>query len=106
MAHRVSRLSREYVLVPVSATIEGVTIDPTVYPVEVAVVAGSPSSPGSWHTAEWDTDLAAAPDVHMAKLLVGPGGVVAPGPGTYDVWVRVGANPELPVMHSGVLVID
>ncbi|MFG3051891.1 hypothetical protein ACGFZP_13200 [Kitasatospora sp. NPDC048239] len=91
----VDALSTEYYEV-------GVTWDrgiPTGYGVEMAIVpVGHEPAAGDWHAAAWDT--ASSGTGTVAKLLVGPAGVVVPVPGRYRAWVRVAATPELPVMDT------
>lgn len=93
----ISSLSKEYVLVPVSAKEAGAPIDPTTSPVEMAFAAAD-ADPDDWHEAEWET----AGSKHYARCLVGPGEVEIEK-GLWQVWVRVTDNPETPVMRAGEL---
>jgi hypothetical protein len=89
----VPSVSREYLHVPVS----GATADE---PVELAVIDEGAEEPaeGDWMPADvWDGTT--------AKLLIGPGGTLDLVDGTYRVWVRVTALPEVPVIRSGLLRI-
>ena len=89
---RIPGISREYLHVPVS----GGSLST---PVEIALVAsGTTPATGDWTDADaWDGTI--------AKLLIGPGGTVELAAGTYRVWVRVTATPEIPVIESGLVRI-
>lgn len=103
-----SILSREYVRVPVITLVGGQEIDPTGWPVELAVpAAGEP--PAVWLAGSWEVETRLRPPLvaYYARLLVGPGGMVAPGVGRYDVWVRWDSETEWPVRQApGTLIID
>lgn len=87
------RDSTEYLMTPISAG----SGDPSSYPVQVAVLPdGDRPAVDDWHDATWDTDSGD----HVAVLLVGPEGVIDPGPGTYRTWVKITATPEVPVIAS------
>ncbi|MFJ6073690.1 hypothetical protein ACIQFU_23085 [Streptomyces sp. NPDC093065] len=87
------RESLEYLKTPVG--VDGT--DPTGYAVHVALLEdGLRPGPGDWHPAAWET----GPDGPLAVLLVGPGGVLDPGPGTYRTWIKITATPEVPVVKS------
>ncbi|MDX5563743.1 hypothetical protein PYK79_10810 [Streptomyces sp. ID05-04B] len=87
------RESSEFLITPVSAGVD----DPTGYTVQVAVLAdGVRPESGDWHDAAWGTDNGQT----VAMILVGPDGVIDPGPGTYRAWVRIEAPPEIPVVKS------
>jgi hypothetical protein len=58
---------------------------------------------GDWKTAAWETDSTTTPATYYARLLVGPGGTAYQA-GTYDVYVKVTDNPEIPVLLAGELV--
>lgn len=85
--------SREYLHVPVS----GATAD---QPVELAVV-----DIGAEEPAEDDWTPADVWDGTVAKVLIGPGGTLELEDGTFRVWVRVTADPEIPVIRGGLLRI-
>lgn len=71
----------------------------TSMPVEMAVVqADSEPDSGDWHAATWD----GADGDADAKVLIGTGSAIgALSDGLYDVWVRVTATPEVPVLYAG-----
>lgn len=87
------RESLERIMTPVRAG----SGDPTVYPVQVALLADAERPTGEdWHDATWDTDGGET----VAVLLVGPASVIDPGPGSYRTWVKITATPEVPVIKS------
>lgn len=89
---RIPSTSKEYVHVPVTGAEDDMTVD-------IAIVASTLEEPasGDWKPAVWDgTD---------AKVLIGPGTSLALANGTYRVWVRIAAAPELPVVRGGLLRI-
>lgn len=94
--------STEYLKVPISATASGAAIDPTTSPVDLALTPSSvePVS-GDWKVASWENEGS----VHEARLLVGPLGSVTLAPGSYDLWVRVRANMETPVLRVATLTV-
>jgi hypothetical protein len=67
------------------------------FPVQIALLAdGERPTAEDWHDATWGTDGGET----VAVLLVGPAGVVDPGPGSYRTWVKITATPEVPVIKS------
>lgn len=86
-------ISLEYIHIPVG----GATVSNTV---EIAVIDSGVEEP-----AEADWKPADVWDGSTAKLLVGPAGTIELADGTYQVWVRVTAPPEKPVVRSGLLEI-
>ncbi|TDD11857.1 hypothetical protein [Nonomuraea diastatica] len=71
--------------------------------VEIAFTEpGVEPSEGDWHPAEWSGAKAAGAD---ARILVGPDGGVVLTDGAYQMWVRVDAPPERPVLPSGLVFI-
>lgn len=93
---KIPRLSVEYLLVPITSTLPAANLDDLV--VKMAVVDdGEQPVTADWQTAEWiGTSIAA---------LIGPGTDIDLGPGTYDVWVKITASPEEPVLESGSIHI-
>jgi hypothetical protein len=91
---RISRDSVEALRVEVNhTTIAGAAADPTGYPVAIAVLPGGDADPepSDWLDATW----AQGPRSKVAIALVGP-----LAPGRYGVWVKVTADPEVPVMRA------
>lgn len=98
----VSALSLTYVRVAVRNRQSGVFIDPTGGAVQMAFPAsGTDPVSGDWKTASWETDATLTPDAYYARCLVGPSGTVTLAAGTYDVWVKPTATPEIPVIKAG-----
>jgi hypothetical protein len=97
-----SSLSTEYLQVPVSIIASGTTVNPTSDVVQFAFMkAGKPGS-SDWHIGSWDT----APGGYLAQCLVGPGaGGTVLALGTYQIWLKIVDNPEVPVRPVGLLAI-
>jgi hypothetical protein len=95
-------------LVLSSATLESVEVpitcdvDPTSDVVEFQLCAtGTEPADDTWKTGTWHptkTTTAVSP-------LIGAGGVLTPTPGRWQLWVRITDAPEIPVLHSGAIVI-
>lgn len=101
-----SRLSTEYVIVPVSEQVDNAIGNPTGDVVQFAFTSGYGIVPSVWYTGTWDTTLVQG-IWYNAKCLVGPGtGGVSLTAGTYTVWVKIASDPEVPVRQSGTLVIQ
>ena len=102
----ISSLSTQFVLVPVRAWSEGAPYNPTALPVQMAFISGwrKPVSE-DWNAGAW----ASAPGVngyYEAQCLVGPGtGGVSLAAGTYNLWLLITGNPEIPVSVPGTLTI-
>lgn len=94
-----SSQSRQYVKVPVTAKLAGVLLNPTT---DVVKMAFSPmgSAPSTWTSATWETDSSTTPATYLARMMVGPGGTIQLARGTFDIWVQVTDNPEIPVVRS------
>lgn len=103
-----SALSTEYISVPVAATVSGVAINPSTDVVQMAFVsAGDSPDSGDWVSASWEQDATGTPTVYSVRALVGPtGGVTTLTAGTlYDVFVKIGDNPETVVRRFGAVSI-
>lgn len=85
-------LSKEYV----HATVAG-PANKASFAVEMAVVPeGQDPVSGDWKTAEWSGDDVIA--------MVGAGSTIPLTRGvTYEVWVRITASPEIPVLRPGLI---
>lgn len=102
---QLSVLSTEYVRVPIAATSSGATVDPTGDTVQMAFpVHGVDPVNADWKAASWETDATITPHAYYARCLVGPSQVVLAA-GTYDVWVKVTDNPEIPARLAGQLQV-
>ena len=69
-----SHLALKYYLVPVSATQEGVSYDPTADTVQFAFMPQATQVPqvSDWVSGSWDTNTASVLYPYSAKCLVGP----------------------------------
>lgn len=96
----ISAQSTEYIRMRVYAKENGAIVDPTSYPVEMALLTTVDASPEEedWQTAEWET----SGSTFYARLLVGPEGDVQLTEGDlYKLWIRITADPEMPVAGLG-----
>lgn len=99
----ISSLSLQYVGVPVtSETINGAARNPTADPVSMAFMPQATQVPqsGDWQAAIWGTNTSNVLQPYSAYCLVGPGGTIQLGIGTYVVYVKITDNPEVPVLRS------
>lgn len=78
--------------------------DPTGYPAYAAFTTSAATPPQSWTPASW-IGPSATPDTYLLELLVGPGSSLQLAKGQYAAWVRVEANPEIPVLRAGMYII-
>ena len=103
-----SQLSLQYVGVPVKAsTLAGASYDPTSLTVQMAFMPTATQVPGSsdWQTALWATVSGNVLYPYAAYCLVGPGGTITLGIGTYVMYLKVTGVPEIPVQITGQLQI-
>jgi hypothetical protein len=102
-----SRLSTQYVFIPVQATKSGAAYNPTSDSVQFAFMPQATQVPGlsDWVAASWDTNTSSVLFPYSAKCLVGPSGVINPGLGTYYMYLKITDNPEIPVLLGGILEI-
>lgn len=102
----ISRLSVEFIIVPVNAVFDGATFNPTGDIVQFAFTVGYGSQPQTWYVGSWDANPVQG-IWYNAKILVGPSiSAVTLAPGTYTVWVKITDNPEVPVRQAGSLIIQ
>jgi hypothetical protein len=101
----VSIQTKEDVRFPVSATKNGVPVNPTTGAVEIAFPASCVAPvTGDWKTGFWEIDESTDPDTYYAVILVGTGGTFVPAAaGLYDAWVRFTIGTEKPVRKVGQL---
>jgi hypothetical protein len=98
----ISSLSNEYVRVQIQATSAGSAVDPTADAVQLAfVLEGTTPVSGDWKAGTWEIDATTTPTTDYARALVGSAGVITLAAGTYDVFVKVSDNPEVPVKKAG-----
>lgn len=104
-SERISSASKEYVRFPVFADTAGGLANPTSDTVQVALLASPTSLPqvSDWHAGSWDQNVIGG---YVAQILVGPGGAVNPGAGTYYAWVQLTDGSEVVVRQVGQLIID
>jgi len=104
----ISSLTTEYVRVRLTGQNNGVEIDPTSFTVQLAFPAqGVDPVSGDWATGAWETVTDSLNNrQYWAKLLVGPAGSKNLAKGRYDVWIKVLASPETPVVNAGQLIIN
>lgn len=92
---QIPAISVEYVRVAVTGP---TGVDLTDLDVELAVVAdGQTPDVDDWKVGTWVGSSAA--------VLIGPGTLLPLGQGTYDVYVRITSDPEIPVLPSGSIHI-
>jgi hypothetical protein len=104
----ISALSLQYVGVPVTAaTINGAPYNPVGGTVQMAFMPQATQVPGNsdWQSATWGTDTADLIYPYTAYCLIGPGGTITLGLGTYVIYVRVTGSPEIPVLVAGLLQV-
>ena len=104
----ISRLSLQYIGIPVKATtLSGVSYNPTADTVQMAFMPQATQVPQStdWQTAIWSAVTGNLIFPYVAYCLVGPGGTIQLGLGTYVIYLKVTDNPEIPVIAAGQLEI-
>lgn len=105
----ISHLSLQYIGVPVKAvTPAGAAYNPTADPVQMAFMPTATQVPqtSDWQVATWAAMTGNLLYPYAAYCLVGPGGTINPGIGTYVVYLRITDNPEVPVLIAGQLQIS
>lgn len=98
---RVPLGSREYIKVPFTTApdnADGYTVEMSIIP-----YGQKHATESDWRPAEWVTN---GDGLLAARLLIGPGeGALDLGAGTYIVRARITANPERPIVESGLLEV-
>ena len=93
-------------LMYVTAVVTCLKGDPTTDTVQMAFIApGTDPQPTDWKTATWDTTVTLGANQYMAQCLVGPGGTVQLAVGSYQYFVKVTDNPEIPILPVGMITI-
>lgn len=101
-----STASLQYVRARVTASTAAGPINPTGDTVAMALLpVGVTPGSGDWQTASWDPGGVNS-GAYLAQCLVGPGGAITLIAGTYQVWVKVTDNPEVPVLPAGTIVVS
>lgn len=104
----VNHLSLQYLGIPVKASsLTGTPVNPTSNPVQMAFMPGATQVPGSgdWQTAIWAAIPSDILFPYAAYCLIGPGGTVTLGIGTYIIYLKITGFPEIPVLFAGQLQI-
>lgn len=102
-----STASLEYVRVPVSATVNGAAVDPTSDTVKFAFKSdGTTPVSGDFVAGSWETAVTGTVTTYLARCLVGPSGTTTLAAGTYQIWVKVTDNPEVPIRAVDWLTIQ
>lgn len=104
----INHLSTEYVLVPVTATKSGAPFNPTSDTVKFAFMPTPTQVPqvSDWVSGSWDTNSTNVIYPYSTKCLVGPGGTITLGIGTYTIYIQITDNPEIPVLIAGQLQVS
>ena len=105
----ISHLSLQYVGVPVKPLLlNGEPFNPTADPVAMAFMPTAYQVPGpsDWNTAIWAVRSSNVIEPYAAACLVGPGGTIELGIGTYIIYLKITDNPEIPVQTAGQLQIS
>lgn len=105
----ISHLSLQYVGVPIKSTsLTGASANPTSDTVQMAFMPTPTQQPQSadWQAAIWATSAINTLYPYTAFCLVGPGGTITLGQGTYIIWVKITDNPEVPVLIGGQLEVS
>ncbi len=98
-----SVISTQYIASNITAFSGGIQFNPTTDEVDFAFIAGSTNPQSAdWHVGAW---VAGGPP-YVAQILVGPanGGIVL-SQGSYIIWCRVIATPQVPGFPVGRLTI-
>jgi hypothetical protein len=103
-----SHLSLKYYIVPVKATKAGAAYNPTGDTVQFAFMPTPTQVPQSSDlvTGSWETNPYSLLFPYNAKVLVGPGGTITLGIGTYIVYQKTTDSPEIPFDIVGQLQIQ
>lgn len=104
----ISQLSTQYVIIPVKAVKAGASYNPTGDTVQFAFAPSATYVPqvSDWVAGVWQTDTSSLLYPYLAQCLVGPGGAINLGIGTYVIYIKVSDSPEVPVLTAGYLSIQ
>lgn len=103
-----SHLALKYVFIPVSATQFGISYNPTADLVQFCFMPTPTQVPTTEDiiVGSWDTYPNDALYPYHAKCLVGPGGAITLGIGTYIMYLKITGSPEIPFDVVGSLAIS
>jgi hypothetical protein len=106
--YTLSRLSTEYILIPVAATNAGKPYNPGADTVQFAFMPNAVQQPssGDWVSGSWETVSTNFIYPYNAKCLVGPAGNTVLTTGQYVVYLKITDSPEIPVTVCGQLVVS
>lgn len=99
---KIPAITREYFRVPVTLTVDGLPIDPTVLPVEWAIVPVNQTPvDADWMPGDWET--IDTTHMYLARILVGDSTTDFPLTQNqiYDAWMRITDAPERPARLVG-----
>jgi hypothetical protein len=96
--------SQEYVSASITATVAGAPYNPTSDLVEFSFPTPG-ARPTVWYPGSWDPAPNPRTNVYTAICLIGPTGTANPPIGTYQVFIRVTDNPEIPILPAGLLTL-
>lgn len=103
----ISHLSLQYVFVPVSVTaLNGEPYNPTGGAAQMAFMPQVTQVPqvSDWQPAIWATSVTNVLQPYSAYCLVGPGGTIQLGIGTYLIYVKFTDVTEIPVLQATALL--
>jgi len=85
-----------------ATTLAGASYNPTADTVQMAFMPQPTQvpQPSDWQSALWATVTSNIVYPYAAYCLVGPGGTITLGIGTYVVYVKITDNPEIPIRRS------
>lgn len=93
-------------LMYVNAVVTCLGGNPTTDTVQMAFTTqGVNPQPSDWKTATWNTTVTLGANQYMAQCLVGPGGTVQLAAGSYQYWVKITDNPEVPELPVDLITI-
>lgn len=99
----ISSASLEFVRYAVKATVGGnASYNPTSDTLQFGFTSSPSKQPTTWYPGSWEVD---AGSVYVARCLIGPSGTVALPAATYNVWIKITDDPEIPVKQPGQLKI-
>ena len=99
----ISQLSLEYVGVPVSArNLDGTAYNPVSDIVQMAFMPQATQVPqlSDWQQAIWSAVVSNTLYPYACYCLIGPGGTIQLPVGTYVIYVKIDANPPIPVQRA------
>ena len=108
----ISQLATLYYKVPVAATYEGASVNPTSLPVSFAFVPQATQVPqlSDWVGGTWETIANNLLYPYSARCLVGPdagdAGITTLGTGVYVAYIKILSDPETIVDIVGYLEIS